>query len=46
MSSSCIKVFMDTFGLGLPHPLKCLVVITNGLTGIKDAFVKCLFILS
>jgi hypothetical protein len=44
MSSSFISALVDTSDRGLSHTLKGPGVLANVLTGIINAFVKCLFI--
>ena len=42
MSSACISALMDTSDQGLLHTFKGLGAVENGLTGIKDMFMKSL----
>jgi len=37
---------MDTIDQGMSHPFKGPGVVANGLTGINNASVKCLFLFS
>jgi hypothetical protein len=46
IGSTCISVFVDTSDHGLSQSLKGPRVVTNGLIGMSNALVKCLFILT
>jgi len=41
-----MNALTDMADRGLSHPFKGPLAVVNGLTGIRNAFVKCLFIFS